>query len=203
MGDQSQNPKLRKVQKKVNSYFQKDDVHVPDISSLDEQEPFVSPTVECQPMDINYIERDPDKRPAISSYDVNEQDNIRKRYVLYGPYQPKLEAYPSHPCGDQDRRFNGKWLEKFPWLEYSENDKAYCFPCFLFENNHGRQTLFTSFGFDNWRRVGGDKCVFKKHIGKTGSPLYKSMQDWISLKHVCGHIEKAINPQPREIVRKN
>ncbi|KAL6205342.1 hypothetical protein ACLB2K_022603 [Fragaria x ananassa] len=108
---------------------------IPDIPSLDEQEPFVSPRVECQPVDTNYIERDPGKRPAIASYHINEQDDIRKRYVLYGPYQPKLEEYPSHFCGDEDRRFNGKWFEKYPWLEYSKNDKAYCFPCFIFENN--------------------------------------------------------------------
>ncbi|KAL6178470.1 hypothetical protein ACLB2K_049988 [Fragaria x ananassa] len=206
MTDQSQNPKPRKVQKKLNSYFQKNDVHMPDIPnipSLDEQETFVSPRVECQPVDANYIECDPGKRLAIASYHINEQDDIRKIYVLYGPYQPKLEEYPSHLCGDQDRRFNGKWFEKYLWLEYSKNDKAYCFPCFIFENNLPRQTLFTSFGFDNWRRVDEAQCLFKNHIGKTGSAHYKSMQYWLSLKHVCGHIEKAINPQPQKLIQQN
>ncbi|KAL6177483.1 hypothetical protein ACLB2K_049009 [Fragaria x ananassa] len=51
--------------------------------------------------------------------------------------------------------------------------------------------------------VGGAQCVFKKHIGKTGSAHYKSMQDWLSLKHMCGHIEKAINPQPQKLVQQN
>ncbi|XP_062009151.1 uncharacterized protein LOC133725784 [Rosa rugosa] len=123
--DQPQNPKPRKVQTKVNSYFLKNDVVMGDIPSSVVEEPSSSVRVESREIDVNHIERDPGKRPAISSYPINERDEVRIKYILYGPYQPKLEEYPTHLCGDQDRRFNGKWFEKYPWLEYSdENDKA-------------------------------------------------------------------------------
>ncbi|KAM5583814.1 hypothetical protein ABKV19_003607 [Rosa sericea] len=204
MTDQPQNPKPRKVQKKVNSYFLKNDVVMGDIPSSVVEEPSCSVRVESHEIDVNHIERDPGKRPAISSYPINERDEVRRKYILYGPYQPKLEEYPTHLCGDQDRRFNGMWFEKYHWLEYSdENDKAFCFPCFLFDSDPSRHSLFTSYGFDNWRRIGGVQCCFKKHVGKTGSPHHKSMQDMLGLKHVCRHIDKVMNPQPPELIQQN
>ena len=173
MTNQPQNPRPRKVQKKVNSYFQKNvpssnesqppsinEAVISGIPRLNEQQPFSSQRVESQEIDVTYIERDPRKRHAISSYPINDRDEVRRKYILYGPYQPKLEEYPTHQCGDQDRRFNGKWFEKYPWLEYSENDKAFCFPCFVFDSNPPRYPLFTSDGYNNWRKIGGVQCSY-------------------------------------------
>ncbi|XP_050379632.1 uncharacterized protein LOC126796968 [Argentina anserina] len=81
-------------------------------------------------------------------------------------------------------------------------DKAFCLTCFLFYSSN-KQSLFTSVGFNNWRKVGGDKCSFKRHVGKTCSPHYKSMQDWLGFKHVCSHIDKVMNPQPPELIQPN
>ncbi|KAL6205049.1 hypothetical protein ACLB2K_022313 [Fragaria x ananassa] len=205
MADSIENPRPRKVQKKVNSYFLKNDV-VDDIPfSVQPKVPVPSSFVRVNSpeFDVNHIERDPGKRHSISSYLINDRDEVRRKYILSGPYQPKLEEYPTHGCGVQDRRFNSKWFEKYPWLEYSdEKDKAFCLPCFLFDNNT-RQSLFTSVGFNNWRKVGGDKCSFKRHVGMNGSPHHKSMQDWLGLKHVCSHIDKVMNPQPPELIQKN
>ncbi|XP_062025050.1 uncharacterized protein LOC133741091 [Rosa rugosa] len=66
--NQPQNPKPRKVEKKANSYFQKNDVVMGVIPSSVEQEPSSSIRVESREIDVNHIERDPGKRLAISSY---------------------------------------------------------------------------------------------------------------------------------------
>ncbi|XP_073059694.1 uncharacterized protein [Primulina eburnea] len=66
--------------------------------------------------------------------------------------------------------FQSSWYELVPWLEYSlEKDKAFCFPCFIFNKPSGcpKQTTFTVDGFDNWKKVrSGKTCSFQCHIGK-------------------------------------
>ncbi|XP_012699974.1 zinc finger MYM-type protein 1-like [Setaria italica] len=48
------------------------------------------------------IEHDPGLRAPISSYDVNDQDSVRRAYIALGPCQPKMkrDAFPQHDCGD-------------------------------------------------------------------------------------------------------
>ncbi|XP_022683463.1 zinc finger MYM-type protein 1-like [Setaria italica] len=48
------------------------------------------------------IEHDPGSRAPISSYDVNDQDLVRRAYIALGPFQPKMkrDAFPQHDCGD-------------------------------------------------------------------------------------------------------
>ena len=41
-----------------------------------------------QDFNINYLERDPELRRQICQYSVNEQDNVRKCYIILGPCQP-------------------------------------------------------------------------------------------------------------------
>ncbi|KAL6211703.1 hypothetical protein ACLB2K_016926 [Fragaria x ananassa] len=115
MADSIENPRPQKVQKKVNSYFLKNDV-VDDIPfSVQPKVPVPSSFVRVNSLefDVNHIERDPGKRHSISSYLINDRDEVRRKYILSGPYQPKLEEYPTHGCGVQDRRFNSKWFEKY------------------------------------------------------------------------------------------
>jgi len=42
-----------------------------------------------------------------------------------------MSEYPltgeKHP-----RRFQSHWFKSYPWLEYSEKNTAFCFPCYLF-----------------------------------------------------------------------
>ncbi|XP_027166505.1 uncharacterized protein LOC113766520 [Coffea eugenioides] len=51
--------------------------------------------VELEKIDIASLERDPGKRPPTWSYPLNQQDEIRQAYINWGPYQVKLENYPS------------------------------------------------------------------------------------------------------------
>ncbi|BBH07729.1 hypothetical protein Prudu_019747 [Prunus dulcis] len=75
---------------------------------------------------INYLERDSGLRRLICKYPVNEQDNVRRAYILLGPCQPELEAYPSHLKGQDFRRFNKKWFGQFTWLEHSVAKNKRC-----------------------------------------------------------------------------
>jgi hypothetical protein len=47
------------------------------------------------------IEHDPSLRLPNSSYDVNDQDTIRRAYVALGPCRPKMnkDVFPQHECG--------------------------------------------------------------------------------------------------------
>ena len=98
--------------------------------------------------DVTSLERDPGIRKPICLHPLNEQDNIHRAYVVLGPYQPKLGSYPSTIDGVQGRKFNYRWFKDWPWLEYSvEKDKAYCFPCFLFDTYPSHHPAFTECGF--------------------------------------------------------
>ncbi|KAL5740100.1 hypothetical protein ACOSQ2_029280 [Xanthoceras sorbifolium] len=116
--------------------------------------------------DTPYFERDPGKRIPIWQYPINKQDEVRRVYIDMGPCQPIFD-YPLSESGNQNRRFQRSWFTKFSWLEYSiENDRAYCFPCYLFDSSTSQYRTFTIEGFNNWKRVNcGDNCPLKKHEG--------------------------------------
>ena len=61
--------------------------------------------------DMYQTEHDPGLRILISSYDVNDQDLVRRAYIALGPCRPKMKQndFPQHECGGM-RRFNRKWL---------------------------------------------------------------------------------------------
>ncbi|KAL5652672.1 hypothetical protein ACJX0J_038130, partial [Zea mays] len=120
---------------------------------------------------IEFLERDPAKRPQIWEYPSNQQDEVRRAYLILGPMQPKLQSYkPSGPTGHQ-RRFQYHWFSQFPsWLEYSESiERAYCLYCFVCSKNINKRSgfdVFTAQGFDSWKKVhDGKKCAFLAHIG--------------------------------------
>ncbi|KAK1353344.1 putative transcription factor and/or regulators TTF-type(Zn) family [Heracleum sosnowskyi] len=117
------------------------------------------------------IQTDPGLRDPICTFPVNQQDRIQKEYVKLGPCQPKLQNYPTTFDGRDNRRFQYRWFELFPWLEYSvAKDKSFCFPCFLFEKDPPRFPLFTTVGCCNWSRMlAGKKAV--KYPGKEGLPF--------------------------------
>ncbi|XP_061347234.1 uncharacterized protein LOC133292798 [Gastrolobium bilobum] len=83
------------------------------------------------------FERDPGKRKPIWEYSANEVDEIRRAYLMVGPYQPQC-SYPfskeKHP-----RRFQASWFKEFSlWLEYLPSiDAAFCLPCYLFTTKAG------------------------------------------------------------------
>ncbi|XP_026442252.1 uncharacterized protein LOC113341703, partial [Papaver somniferum] len=78
---------------------------------------------------ISRLQRDPGLRPQIWEYNVNHRDEIRRAYIAFGPYRPKISTYPL--SGD---------------LEYSPHkDAAFFLPCYLFTkpSNNAGKNVFT------------------------------------------------------------
>ncbi|CAM8911182.1 unnamed protein product [Rhodiola kirilowii] len=151
------------------------------------------------------VQVDPGLRQLICTFPVNEQDRIRREYLLMGPHQPKLNNYPQTFDGREKRRFQHRWFTLYPWLEYSEaRDRAFCFPCFLFEKNPPRYPLFTVEGCCNWgRMLAGMNGICVQHIGKLNSTHQKNVQSWADLLRTSQHIDRVIDRLPPEIVRQN
>ena len=125
-----------------------------DTSILDEQRPTKCRRVESkESIDIS-LERDLGLRLQIWQHPVNLSDEIRITYIKVGAFQPNLPEYPRSKSGNQYRRFQHSWFKQFPWLEYSPSkDRAFCFPCFIFEKNLAIHPAFTIEGFKSWKRV--------------------------------------------------
>uniref|UniRef100_A0A803KTI3 TTF-type domain-containing protein n=1 Tax=Chenopodium quinoa TaxID=63459 RepID=A0A803KTI3_CHEQI len=126
---------------------------------------------------LDFLMRDPGLRKQIETYDSDEKDLIRRYYIDFGPYQPKLDNYPYSGSEKHPRRFQKSWFVKFPWLEYSPTmDAAYCFYCFLFAKKPlGRcgSDTFTVKGFKNWKKVNNGKdCAFLCHMGKDSNSAH-------------------------------
>ncbi|ESR42238.1 hypothetical protein CICLE_v10013343mg, partial [Citrus x clementina] len=87
--------------------------------------------------------RDPGLRFSISTFPIDKREDVRMAYMNMGPFQPKLQKYPSTKYGTQNRRFQFSWISKFPWLEYSiSKDKAFCFPCYIFHDKPSKNEAF-------------------------------------------------------------
>jgi hypothetical protein len=119
--------------------------------------------------DMYQIEHDPGLRIPISSYNVNDQDSVRRAYIALGQCRPKMKQndFPQHECGGM-HQFNRKWFTEFKWLEYSgEKDAAYCFVCYLFKdsNKFSRGDKFIDEGFRNWHM----KSRIHRHAGVVNS----------------------------------
>lgn len=146
--------------------------------------------------DINSLERDPGKRKSIWKYPLNEHDNVRRAYVVLRPFQPQLSEYPPSFDGSQNRKFNHKWFKDWPWMEYSiEFDKAFCFPCFLFDSNPSHYPAFTEDGFRGWKKANTKQSGFLAHVGSINSPHNTAMHKWDTLRNPSRHIERMINTQ--------
>ncbi|KAK1386571.1 putative transcription factor and/or regulators TTF-type(Zn) family [Heracleum sosnowskyi] len=94
------------------------------------------------------------KVKAIKDYSPNDQDEVRRRYILKGPCQPSNHVFPLTPFGKKNRRFNPKWFSDHRyWLEYSiDKDATFCLCCYLFKEVIGRQDSFSGLGFSNWKK---------------------------------------------------
>ncbi|KAG2579085.1 hypothetical protein PVAP13_6NG147903 [Panicum virgatum] len=94
------------------------------------------PTPSSLPVyDINRLPHDPGERLPIASYDINDQDAIRRTYVLKKPFKPINHEFPKRKIGNRYRSCSPVWLYNYDWLEYSiKEDAAFCFFCYLFKN---------------------------------------------------------------------
>ncbi|KAL5820586.1 hypothetical protein ACOSQ3_022468 [Xanthoceras sorbifolium] len=149
------------------------------------------------PPDINtvYYERDPGLRLPVGAYPADKHDDVRKAYIKMGPFQPMLDNYPPTLDGKYSRRFQQSWFQRFPWLEYSiVKDKAFCFPCFLFDSFPSKHRTFTIDGFQSWKRINcKGKCPFWKHEGGHNSLHMFAVQSWDNLKDPSRHIDTVMS----------
>jgi hypothetical protein len=104
--------------------------------------------------------RDPGKRVAIGTLEVNIRDECRRAYLLAGPFCQEGVVVTNQ------RKFKAQWATQHSWLEYSPTtDAAYCLHCFVM----GSTSPFATSGFSAWKRVGGTDCALKKHEGDVSS----------------------------------
>ncbi|XP_074323472.1 uncharacterized protein LOC141660386 [Apium graveolens] len=122
---------------------------------------------QTQIINLSSLESDPGLRKTISDYPPSDHDEVRKRYILKGPCQPRNHIFPLTPFGKKNRWFNPSWFaDHLNWLEYNINkDAAFCLCCYLFKEVIGRQDSFTGKGFSNWKKPER----FKAHVGNSDS----------------------------------
>ncbi|CAN1164445.1 Zinc finger MYM-type protein 1 [Linum perenne] len=141
----------------------------------------------------------------ICDWPLELRDEVRRKYLVVGAYQPKLskQDYQAREYEDKSRRFQESWYKSYTWLEYSPTThKAYCFPCFLFDETSS-STLVND-GFDNWKRVRkGKECVFLTHIGTSSSPHSKAVACASSLSLPSAHIDRVMERASRDEVLKH
>ncbi|XP_052295669.1 uncharacterized protein LOC107177821 isoform X1 [Citrus sinensis] len=143
--------------------------------------PLKAQRIETNPVITQLLERDPGLRPQIWVHDVNQRDEIRRAYIMAGPYQPRLSEYPKSGPEKHRRRFQSSWFDSFPsWLEYSPiKDAAFCLPCYLFNtpSAHPKCKAYTVNGFNVWRKVkDGKNCAFLNHVGKDPNSSHKKAE---------------------------
>jgi hypothetical protein len=84
--------------------------------------------------DPDRLPQDPVERLSIVSYPINDQDVVRRAYILKGPFKSYAHQFHKRKSGTRDRTFNVIWFHKYHWLKYSiKNDAVFCFVCFLFK----------------------------------------------------------------------
>ncbi|PIA59014.1 hypothetical protein AQUCO_00400101v1 [Aquilegia coerulea] len=109
-------------------------------------------------IDLSNLPMDPGLRIFFSEYPPNVRDNVRRAYLLNGPYQPVIEFPQTKGNKDENRKFVIDWYKEFTWIEYSiEKDAAFCLYCYLFKpesrnRSQGGGDAFMATGFKNWKK---------------------------------------------------
>jgi len=116
--------------------------------------------------DLNDLPSDPSERKKITAYHPNQRDEIRRKYLIRGPCQPRGHDFPK----TKGRRFCPAWFDQYGnWLEYSvKADKAFCLVCYLFRDSFTKQggsDAFVLEGFNSWNKTD----IFVRHVGDVNS----------------------------------
>ena len=113
--------------------------------------------------DVNHLPQDPGERLPIASYHANDQDAVRRAYIVRGAFQPYAHEFPKRKIGDRDRNFTCMWFAKYDWVEYSiKKDSVFCFFCYLFKHKKYKGKGSDKFIVDGWRNWHvGDKALLK------------------------------------------
>jgi hypothetical protein len=108
--------------------------------------------------DIDRLPRDPGERLPIQNYPMNDQDAIRRSYILKGAFKPIEHSFPKRKIGKRKRQFNYVWLFNHDWLEYSiKKDSGFCLVCYFFKKGNGSDR-FIAKGWRNWN-IGDAKLI--------------------------------------------
>uniref|UniRef100_A0A7N0UB67 TTF-type domain-containing protein n=1 Tax=Kalanchoe fedtschenkoi TaxID=63787 RepID=A0A7N0UB67_KALFE len=117
---------------------------------------------------VEVVPHDSGLRVPISSYLLKYQDEIRRKFVVLGPCQPRTHNFPQKDHGSRGkRRFFIKCIEK---------DGTFCFVCYLFKDrtrNVGGDA-FVNKGFDRWHR----SEAYVTHIGGIGSVHHQANEKY-------------------------
>jgi len=115
--------------------------------------------------DINRLPHDLGERLPIQSYSVNNQDAIRRAYILKCPFKPYAHKFPKRKIRKRYHSFNFVWLYNHDWLEYSiKKDSTFCFVCYLFKKGNGADTFIAN-GWRNWNI--GEKALIKHEVSES------------------------------------
>uniref|UniRef100_A0A453IU79 TTF-type domain-containing protein n=1 Tax=Aegilops tauschii subsp. strangulata TaxID=200361 RepID=A0A453IU79_AEGTS len=116
------------------------------------------PAKEKEEVDTSNLPPDPANRIAIFQYSAKVRDDVRRAYLLRGPFQPTGHAFLQTDFSGVQRRFNEEWFKDHKsWLEYSTKENAaFCLCCYLFQNEslgHGGGDVFSTKGWKSWNNV--------------------------------------------------
>ncbi|PIA29080.1 hypothetical protein AQUCO_06300039v1 [Aquilegia coerulea] len=148
-------------------------------------------------IDLSNLPTDPGLRKKNSEYPSNVRDNVRRAYLLNGPYQPDIEFPQTKGNEDENRKFVIDWYKEFTWIEYSiENDAAFCLYCYLFKpesrnRSQGGGDAFMATGFKNWKKKQG----LRDHVGGPSSAHNQAYRKGQDLLNQNQHIETVLQRQ--------
>jgi len=106
------------------------------------------------------------------------------------------------------RRFQSHWFKSYQWLEYSEKNTAFYFPCYLFSSKSSGKSgsdTFTVKGFNCWKKVNdGERYAFLTHMGKGPNSAHRFATRCLeNLKNQSCYIEKVVKRQTTQEILNN
>ncbi|KAK2557068.1 Zinc finger MYM-type protein 1 [Acropora cervicornis] len=121
------------------------------------------------------------------------------------PFQPTNFNFPKKTFGKQNRSFQSKWFNDFPWLHYNEqSDSVLCFICAQQNEKlnlraaRNKEWVFISQGFSNWKKA---LVRFKEHQVSECHKL--AMEYQISIPNTCGNVIQMSNDAAKKTMVTN
>ncbi|KAK2550816.1 Zinc finger MYM-type protein 1 [Acropora cervicornis] len=150
-----------------------------------------SPTVHIQQLEAEYS----------ASPGQSLTDNLH----ITEPFQPTNFNFPKKTFGKQNRSFQSKWFNDFPWLRYNEqSDSVLCFICAQQNEKlnlraaRNKEWVFISQGFSNWKKA---LVRFKEHQVSECHKL--AMEYQISIPNTCGNVIQMSNDAAKKTMATN
>ncbi|KAL9667281.1 hypothetical protein QQ045_001632 [Rhodiola kirilowii] len=124
-------------------------------------------------------------------YHPNQCDEIRRKYLLREPCQPRGHSFPQKLIAGSLRRFNVEWFDQYGnWLEYSiKGDKAFCLCCYLFKDSG--KDAFVIEDFTSWNKP--ERLA--SHVGNINSFHNRSVKRCDDLMRQAQSIAVALTKQ--------